>query len=198
MRWTPHALIEGCAIAAYAIGGGALLHLHPGRVHRAVGRHVGRGRGGVRRRRAGRQRVRQRQADRHGAAPRRRRLHLRRRDRDDELDRGEARQPAHQAAVPGGGGRLRHADHDQQRRDPGRGPAHHQPRRGVVQGALPGQPQEHRHQADLGLRPRPAARELRGHHGHAAEGDPLRHGGRAAARPHAQGHHPGRLARCRS
>ena len=37
MRWTPHALIEGCASGAYAIGAERLLHLHPRRVHRAAG-----------------------------------------------------------------------------------------------------------------------------------------------------------------
>ena len=38
MRWTPHALIEGCAIACVRHRGRALLHLHPRRVHRALAR----------------------------------------------------------------------------------------------------------------------------------------------------------------
>ena len=121
MRWTPHALIEGCAIAAYAIGAERCYIYIRGEFTEPWQDHERGGRRGLRQRRPGRQRVRQRQADRDGAPPRGGRLHLRRRDRDDELDRGQARQPAHQAAVPGGGRRLRHADHDQQRRDAGRG-----------------------------------------------------------------------------
>ena len=158
MRWTPHQLIEGCAIAAYAIGAERCYIYIRGEftdplaiMQRGGGGSHGQGC-------AGRQRVRQRQADRGGAAPRRRRLHLRRRDRDAELARGQAGQPAHQAALSGAGRRLRHADHDQQRRDARRGAAHHHAGRRVVQGTLAQQPQEHRHQADLGLRSHPAAR----------------------------------------
>ena len=158
MRWTPHALIEGCAIAAYAIGAERCYiyirgeFTEPWKVmEQAVDEAYANGALGD---------------NVFGSGKRieivlhrgRRRLHLRRRDRDDELDRGQARQPAHQAAVPGGGRPLRHADHDQQRRDARRGAAHPQPRRRLVQGALPRQPQEHRHQAVLGLRPRAAAR----------------------------------------
>ena len=127
------------------------------------------------------------------------RLHLRRRDRDDELDRGQARQSADQAAVPGGGRPVRHADHDQQRRDPRRGAAHPEPRRRVVQGALPGQPEEHRHQAGLGLRPRAAARELRSHDGHSPmRGHPLRHVRRAAGRAGSSRRSSRAARRCRS
>ena len=50
-------------------------------------------------------------------APRRRRLHLRRGDRPARLARGQARQPAPEAAVPGQPGPLPGADADQQRRD---------------------------------------------------------------------------------
>ena len=51
------------------------------------------------------------------AAPRRRRLHLRRGDRAARLARGQARQPAPEAAVPGDRGPLPRPDADQQRRD---------------------------------------------------------------------------------
>jgi hypothetical protein len=49
--------------------------------------------------------------------PRRRRVHLRRGDRPARVARGQARPAARQAAVPGGGRRLRLPDGDQQRRD---------------------------------------------------------------------------------
>ena len=52
-----------------------------------------------------------------GAAPRRRRLHLRRGDRAARLAGGQARQPAAEAAVPGDRGPLPRPDADQQRRD---------------------------------------------------------------------------------
>ena len=71
--------------------------------------------------------------------------------------------------------------------------AHPEARRGVVQGTLPGQPEEHRHQALLGVRPRAAAGQLRGHDGLPDEGPHLRPGRRHAAGPHAQGGDPGRL-----
>ena len=69
-----------------------------------------------------------------GAAPRRRRLHLRRGDRPARLAGGQARQPAPEAAVPGDRGPLRRPDADQQRRDARDRPAHHpHGRRGVRQ-----------------------------------------------------------------
>ena len=58
-------------------------------------------------------------------APRRGRLHLRRGDRAARLARGQARQPAPEAAVPRQPGPLPGADADQQRRDAGDRPAHH-------------------------------------------------------------------------
>jgi NADH-quinone oxidoreductase subunit F len=47
MRWTPHQLIEGCLIGAYAIQA-STLHLHPRRVLRGGADHGARDRGGVR------------------------------------------------------------------------------------------------------------------------------------------------------
>ena len=77
MRWTPHALIEGCAIASYAIGAERCYiyirgeFTEPWRImSAAVEEAFANGR-------AGRRRLREREADRHGAAPRGRRLHLR-------------------------------------------------------------------------------------------------------------------------
>ena len=68
--------------------------------------------------------------------PRRRRLHLRRGDRAARLARGQARQPAPEAAVPGDPGPLRRADADQQRRDADRTSRYIvEQRRRLVQGA---------------------------------------------------------------
>ena len=71
--------------------------------------------------RAGRHRLRVRV--RHRAPARRRRLHLRRGDGAVQLDRGQARRAAQQAAVPGRGRPVRQADGDQQRRDARQRPA---------------------------------------------------------------------------
>ncbi len=99
MRWTPHALIEGCAIAAYAIGAERPTSIFAASSPSHSGSWARRWRRRTRRARSA-ERVRQRQANRHGDPSRRGRVHLRRRDRHDELARGEARQPANQAAVP--------------------------------------------------------------------------------------------------
>ena len=131
---------------------GGRLHLYPRRVHRAVDDHGTGARGGERR-----GRVRQ---DQDLPASRRGRVHLRRRNRADEFDRGQARQSTNQAAVPGGRGLVRHADDDQQRRDARRGAAHHQARRRVVQEPVSVQSEEHRHEALLGVRQRATPRQL--------------------------------------
>ena len=59
------------------------------------------------------------------ASPRRGRVHLRRGDRAARLARGQARQPAAEAAVPRDRGPLPRPDADQQRRDALHGPEHH-------------------------------------------------------------------------
>ena len=132
-------------------------------------------------------------------APRRRRVHLRRRDRDDELDRGQAGQPADQAAVPGAGRassacRPRSTTSRRWRRCPTSSCAAPSGTRRSV----PQQPQEHRHQAHLGLRPHPAAGQLRSDDGHPDEGAHLRHVRRDAAGAHPQGGHSRAAPRCRS
>ena len=133
MHRNPHQLIEGIMIAAYARRHPARLHLHPRRVRRA-GRHP-------------RARDRARRTERGyvgddilrlglllqpGRAPRRRRLHLRRGDGAARLARGQARQPAPEAAVPRQPGPLPGADADQQRRDALERAAHRRARRRVV------------------------------------------------------------------
>ena len=117
MQKNPHLLIEGIIIGAYCIGAVEVVHLHPRRV-RLRRRHPRRGRrrgarGGLPRR----EHPRLRPHDRPRRAPRRRRLHLRRGDRAARLARGQARQPAPEAAVPGRPGPLQGPDADQQRRD---------------------------------------------------------------------------------
>ena len=118
MQKSPHMLIEGMIIGAYAAGANKLVHLHPRRV-RAAGRRSSR-----------RRSPRPRPPGYLGEnilgsdhtlelvrPPRRRRVHLRRGDRPARLARGQARQPAPQAAVPGRPGPLPGPDADQQRRD---------------------------------------------------------------------------------
>ena len=92
----------------------------------AAPRVPGRGRDGARR------------GLRHRAATRRRRLHLRRGDGAVQLDRGQARRAAEQAAVPGDPRRLRQADRDQQRGDPAERAADPRARRrGIRQRSAP-------------------------------------------------------------
>ena len=126
MQKNPHLLIEGMIIAALRGGRQQGLHLHPRRV-RAAGRHP------RRRARRGRARPATSASNILGSelhalarrAPRRRRLHLRRGDGAARLARGQARQPAPEAAVPGQPGPLPGPDADQQRRDARDRPAHH-------------------------------------------------------------------------
>ena len=124
-------------------------------------------------------------------APRRRRLHLRRGDGAARLARGQARQPAPEAAVPGQPGPLPGADADQQRRDALQRPAHRRERRRLVQAvrhrALAG------HEGRLGLRQRAAPRQLRDRARHPGAGDHLRPGGRPARGAAREGLVPGRL-----
>ena len=159
MRWTPHALIEGCAIGSYAIGAETCYIYIRGEFTEPIARVEAALKecyaAGI----LGKNAMGTRQDGQRLGASRRGRVHLRRRDRADELARGEARQPAHQAAVPGGVGRVRPADDDQQRRDARRGAAHPQQRRRVVQAVdARRQPEEHGHQALFGVRQHPDAR----------------------------------------
>ena len=154
MRWTPHALVEGCAIGAYAIGAETCVHLHPRRVHRAARARSKRrvkeayAAGHPRQERDG-----HRQDGQRLRAPRRRRVHLRRRDRADELARGAPRQSAHQAAVPGGGGRVRQPTTINNVETLAAVPHILNNGADVVQAVdARRQPEEHRHQALLGVR----------------------------------------------
>ena len=113
----PHRLLEGAAIAALAIGCETAYIYVRGEylwqsivLERAIAEAYANGYLGADVRGSG-------QAGRRRAAPRRRRLHLRRGDRAVELAGGPARPAAAAAAVPGGGGPVRVPDRDQQRRD---------------------------------------------------------------------------------
>ena len=102
----------------------------------------------------------------------------------DEFARRASRQPAHQAAVPGGRRLVRQAHHDQQCGDAHHGPVHHQAWCGVVQAVrAPGQSQEHRHQAVLGVRQHYAPRQLRGRARLSVQGFPVRVVWRSIAGP---------------
>ena len=136
------------------------LHLHPRRV-RPPGRHPRRrGRRSVRGRLPGDEHPRLPPRPGAGRPPRRRRLHLRRGDGAARRARGQARQPAPEAAVPGRPGPLWRADADQQRRDALQRAADRRQGRRLVQGlrhrAVAGD------QGRLGLRRRAPPRQLRG------------------------------------
>ena len=153
MQKNPHLLIEGMVIAAYAAGiNRAFIYIRgeyaeqadilDAAVAEAEARPGPTSDGPAARR-----------------PPRRGRVHLRRGDRAARLARGQARQPAPQAAVPGQPGPLPGPDAHQQRRDARDRPAHHRDgRRGVRE-------DRHRdldgHEARLGVRQRAAAGQLR-------------------------------------
>ena len=181
MQKSPHMLIEGIVIASYAAGANrsfiyirgeyvlqadildaALAEARDGRLHR-------------------RGHPRLRALALAGRAPRRRRLHLRRGDRPARLAGRQARQPAAEAAVPGQPGPLPGADADQQRRD-ARDRARRSSRMGGAEYAKLGVRDLDRHQARVGLRPRPAPRQLRDRARHPLARDHLRPRRRPAAR----------------
>ena len=132
------------------------VHLHPRRVRRDRRPPRRRRRRGLRRRLPRRRHPRHRGQRQHRRPPRRRRLHLRRGDGAARLARGQARQPAPEAAVPGDPGPLRRPDADQQRRDADEPPERRQQRRRLVQELR--HRAVDRHQGRLRLRLRPAAR----------------------------------------
>ena len=125
----------------------------------------------------------------------RRRLHLRRGDRAARRARGQARQPAAEAAVPRDPGPLRRADADQQRRDAVQRPAHRRQRRRLVQELRDRAVARDEGRVGLGLRAAP--RQLRGRAGHAVAGAHLRPRRRPVRGPRGEGLVPGRLLRAR-
>ena len=196
MQKNPHHAHRGHGHRGVRGGDQPGVHLHPRRVRRA-GRRPRRGR-----RRGGERRLPRRADPRlrpdlvARRAPRRGRVHLRRGDGAARLARGQARQPAAQAAVPRQPGPLPGADAHQQRRDARDRPAHHRDgRRGVREDR---DRDVDRHEARLGQRQRPAARQLRDRAGHALAGPHLRPRGRTAGGARGAALVPGRLERRRS
>ena len=191
MQKNPHQLIEGIVIAAYAAGREPRLHLHPRRVRlrRPTSSTPRSPRPRPRLPRRAHPRLRPHAVARR--APRRGRLHLRRGDGAARLARGQARQPAPQAAVPRQPGPLPGPDADQQRRDALHRPAHHPDgRRGVRE-------DRHRdldgHEGRLGLGRRPAPGQLRDRARHPVARDHLRPRRRPAGGPQDQVLVPRRL-----
>ncbi len=182
MRWTPHQLLEGCAIAAYAIGAERCYIYIRGEfteplkvMQQAIDEATSKGALGQNVFGSGKRidMIIHRGAGAYICGEETAMLN------SIEGKRGN---PADQAALPGAGRRVRDADHNQQRRDAGGGAPHHHAGRRVVQGSFPQQSQEHRHQAHFGVRAHPAAGQLRSHDGHPDEGAHLRHVRRDATR----------------
>ena len=153
LRYNPHAVIEGMAIACYATGSAGRLQLPARRVPPRAVRAPGRGdRRGLRQRLARQGHPRQRHRHRHPQRARRRRLHLRRRNRADGIAGRQEGPAALQAAVPGQLRPVRQADHDQQHRDLRLGAGDHPQRRRMV--PQPRQAEQRRAEGVLGVRPR--------------------------------------------
>ena len=160
------------------------LRLHPRRVHRPL-----RGTAFRARRVAGASRTARRRDDR--AAPRRGRLHLRRRDRASGVARRKARPAAHEASVSGGAGARRLTHRREQRRDDGDSPADHRDgRRRVRQARRAGLTRD---SSGLDLRTCREARELRDRERHEHARVDLRPRRRHSGRPPAQSSHSRRL-----
>ena len=191
MQKSPHMLIEGMVIAAYAAGANRAFIYIRGEYEEQADILDRRRRRGLRRRLPRREHPRHRVLARARRAPRRRRVHLRRGDGAARLARGQARQPAPQAAVPGQPGPLPGADAHQQRRDARDRPAHPADGRGGVREDR--RRELDRHEARLGLRPRPAAGQLRDRARHLLARDHLRPRRRPARRAQGQALVPRRL-----
>ena len=165
LRYNPHSVIEGMAIACYATGSHRRLQLPARRVPpRAVRASRGSDRRSLRERLARQEPARQRHRHRHLQRARRRRLHLRRRNRVDGIARRQEGPAALQAAVPGQFRPVRQADDDQQHRNLRLGAGDRPQWRGMV--PQPGQAEQRRAEDVLGVRPRRQAGQLR---------DPPRH-----------------------
>ena len=123
--------------------------------------------------------------------PRPGRVHLRRGVGAARRARGQARQPAAEAAVPREPGPLPGPDADQQRRDALQRPADRREGRGLVQ--VVRHREVDRHEAGVGLRQRAAAGQLRDRARHHRARHRLRPGGRSARGTQGEVLVPGRL-----
>jgi hypothetical protein len=156
LRYDPHSVIEGMIIAGYAVGAkrgynyihGEIFEIYQ-RFEEALDQARAAGYLGNNILGSGLQL-------RPLRAPRLGRLHLRRGNRPARIHRGQEGPAALQAAFPGELRPLRQADHDQQHRNLRRDSLHpRHGRRGLPQ---PGQAQQRRHQAVLGVGPRQSSR----------------------------------------
>ena len=193
MQKNPHLLIEGMHHRRLRDRRQQVVHLHPRRVLPSGRRARRGGRRGARGRLHRRQHPRLRPLDRPRGPPRRRRLHLRRGDRAARLARGQARQPAPEAAVPGRPGPVPRSDADQQRRDADERPDH--PADGRQDVRRDRHRDVDRHEGRVDQRLRPAPRQLRDRARHALARAHLRPRRRPARRPDDQGLVPRRLVR---
>jgi hypothetical protein len=159
LRYNPHSVIEGMAIAAYAMGAARGYNYIHGEVweiyerfEEALDEARAAGFLGTNLLGSGFQL-------RPLCASWLRRLHLRRGNRAARVDRRQKGAAAFQATFPGVLRPLRQADDDQQHRDLCLDSVHHQPRRRDLSRSRQGE--QRRHQAVLGFGPRQPARELR-------------------------------------
>ncbi len=184
MRYNPHSLFEGMAIAAYAMGCARGYNYVHGEIWDVY------------------ERCEEAIEEAYAAGflgdnilgsdfsfhllqlSRLRRVHLRRGDGAARVARRQEGHAALQAAVPGELRPVRQADDDQQHRDVRGGAVDHPQRRRVVRQPRPAE--QRRHEDLLGVRRRRAAGQLRNPARHAVREAP-RNGGRHARRPHAQG-----------
>ena len=157
LRYNPHSVIEGMAIACYATGSTAAYNYLRGEFHHEPFEHLEEAtaeayaHGWL-----GKNVLGTRHRHRHLQRARRRRLHLRRRNRADGIAGRQEGPAALQAAVPGQLRPVRQADHDQQHRNLRLGAGDHPQRRGVVPQS--GQAEQRRPEDLLGVRPRRQAR----------------------------------------
>ena len=190
LMFNPHMVIEGMAIAAYAMGVNVAYNYIHGEIFEVYDRfeealEEARAAGYL-----GEQAPRLRLRLPASRLPRLRRLHLRRGNRAARIARRQEGPAALQAAVPGELRPLRQADDGQQHRDLRRGAVDHPQRRpGLPRGR---QAQQRRHQDLLRGRRRAEARQLRGAARHALH-QAARAGRRRARRAHAEGRDPGRI-----
>ena len=198
IRHDPHKLLEGALIAGWAMRAPRRLHLHPRRIYSRGGEPLHRRRRGLCSRSARQERLRLGLRFRRDRPPWRRRLHLRRRNRDVGEPGGQEGPAAVEAAVPGGRRALWLPVNGQQRRIDRGGADDPAARRGVVLQFRRGEQSRHEALPDFGAReqavrgrggdehPLPPAdrRALRRHPrrlGQSARGDPRRLVGAAGA-----------------
>ena len=103
MEGDPHKVLEGMAIAGFAVGASQGLHLRPGRILPLQAKAQPGHRPGPGPRLLGREALRHRLLLRHRGALRLRLLHLRRGNRAHRIHRRQAWLPPHEAALPGRG-----------------------------------------------------------------------------------------------